>query len=138
MKQIGHSAASLYKNTSCRCPLTYGSFGSCISCGVRSCWELFRDVLVRAAKVFARPRKKGDEDEDCGKLIGDVGDGREKAGCEGERFEFSELKDGDREEMGTVRRLMFMSDERGLASFGSSGGVSSGGGMGSPLAAEVI
>lgn len=47
--------------------------------------------------------------------IGDVGEGREKAGCDGERVpERSEFCDMLRAPMGTVRLLMLESDERGF------------------------
>ncbi len=85
-----------------RWPLTYGSFGSSISCGIISVCELLREPVVRAASVFALPRKKGDDDGDA--AIGEVGEGSEKAGCDGDRFiDRSEFCDMDREEMGTVR-----------------------------------
>lgn len=100
---MGHSDASLYRKTSRGWPLMLGSFGSCTSCGVISACELFREDVVSAANVFARPRKKGEDAEAGGDPIGEDGDGREKAGCVGERFEWSELYEGDREEMGTVR-----------------------------------
>ncbi len=86
---MGHSEASLYKKASICCPLTHGSFGSCISCGVMSvCEPLLLDVL-RAARALARPLKKGVVEEG-----GEAMDGREelKAGCEGERLaEVSEV-----------------------------------------------
>ena len=80
-KQRGHSGASLYKNASIRCPLTYGSSGNLTSLGVRSPELLF--LLVKeAASVLARPRKRGFDE-----LSGEVGDGAENAGCDGERVE---------------------------------------------------
>jgi len=67
--------------------------------------ELLREPVVSAARVFARPRKKGDEEE--GADMGDVGDGSEKAGCDGDRFvERSEVCDMERPPMGIVRLLM--------------------------------
>jgi hypothetical protein len=39
--------------------------------------------VASEASVFARPRKKGDEDELF--EMGEAGDGREKVGCDGER-----------------------------------------------------
>lgn len=92
---------------------------------------------MSAANVFARPRKNGEDAEVGGDPNGEDGDDREKAGCDGERFEWSELYEGDREEMGTVRWLIFMSDDRGLGS-GGSGGDSSGAGIGRPRAAAII
>lgn len=76
-----------------------------------------REPLAREASVFARPRKKGDgEDVFCVFCaIGDVGEGREKAGCDGERVpERSEFCDMLRAPIGTVRLLMLESDERGF------------------------
>ena len=53
--------------------------------------ELLRDDVVSAANVFARPRKNGGVDAEFGgDPNGEAGDGREKAGCEGDRFECSE------------------------------------------------
>jgi len=62
MKQMGHSVASLYRKASTLCPFTYGSLGSCISCGVMSDCELFFDPVASDARVLARPRKKGVEE----------------------------------------------------------------------------
>jgi hypothetical protein len=62
--------------------------------------ELFREEVVSAASVLARPRKKGDEAGEDGDPMGETGDGNEKVGCEGDD---SELYEGDREEIGTVR-----------------------------------
>lgn len=62
MKQIGHSDASLYRKASTLCPLTYGSFGNCTSCGAMSDCELFFEPVASEARVFARPRKKGVEE----------------------------------------------------------------------------
>jgi len=92
---------------------------------------------VSAAKVFARPRKNGGVPEFGGDPNGDVGDGRENAGCDGDKFEWSEWYEGDREEMGTVRWLMFVSEDLGLCS-SASGGDSSGAGMGRPRTAATI
>jgi hypothetical protein len=139
MKQIGHSAAFLYRNTSMRWPFTYISFGSCISCGTMSVCELFRDDVVRAASVLARPRKKGDDEGEA--AMGEVGDGSEKAGCDGERFmDRSEFDDMDRDVMGTVRLLMLVPEARGFHAGlrfvdreGSSGGTSSGAGSARPF-----
>jgi hypothetical protein len=44
--------------------------------------ELLREPVVSAARVLARPRKNGEEE--AGAEIGDVGEGSEKAGCDGE------------------------------------------------------
>jgi hypothetical protein len=64
-----------------------------------SACELFREEVVSAASVLARPRKKGGEAGEAGDPMGETGDGKEKAGCEGD----SELYEGDREDIGTVR-----------------------------------
>lgn len=64
-----------------------------------SACELFREEVVSAANVLARPRKNGDEEGEEGDPMGETGDGKEKGGCEGD----SELYEGDREEIGTVR-----------------------------------
>lgn len=75
--------------------------------------------------------------------IGEAGDGRENAGCEGERVpERSEFCDMVRAPMGTVRLLRAESEERGfhaglrwfVGRGGSSGGISSGAGSGRPFA----
>lgn len=96
--------------------------------------------MAREARVFARPRKKGVDDELA--ASGDVGDGSEKAGCEGDKLlERSEFWDMLREPMGTVSLLRFGSELRGfqaglrweLGCGGSSGGMSSGAGSGRPL-----
>jgi hypothetical protein len=49
-----------------------------------SVWEVFREPVANEASVFARPRKNGVDDELA--AIGEVGEGREKAGCEGDRL----------------------------------------------------
>ena len=82
MKQIGHSVASLYKNTSMVCPLTNGSLGSWISRGTISVDGEFLEEVVNEASVFDRGRKG---DEDCVADVGELGEGRENAGCDGER-----------------------------------------------------
>jgi hypothetical protein len=46
--------------------------------------EAFREPVASDARVFARPRKNGEEDELV--AMGDVGEGSEKAGCEGDRL----------------------------------------------------
>lgn len=75
--------------------------------------------------------------------IGEVGEGREKAGCDGESApDRSEFWDMERAPMGTVRLLTFESEERGFhcglrwftGRGGPSGGISSGAGSGRPLA----
>ena len=83
MKQMGHSEAFLYKKASTRWPLTYGSLGSCTSCGAMSACDALREPVAREARVLARPRKKGEEEELL--FIGDVDEGREKVGCEGDK-----------------------------------------------------
>lgn len=60
---MGHSAESLYKNTSMDCPLTKGSLGSCISRGTISVEDGFFAAFVREARVLDRGRKGED---DCG------------------------------------------------------------------------
>lgn len=75
--------------------------------------EALREPVASDASVFARLRKKGDDAE----LLdtGETGGGREKAGCMGDRLvERSEFCDMEREPMGTVRLLMFVSEERGF------------------------
>lgn len=76
--------------------------------------------MAREANVFARPRKKGDE---VGVFwvfwvfwaIGELGEGREKAGCDGESVpDRSEFCDMERAPIGTVRLLIFESEERGF------------------------
>jgi hypothetical protein len=63
---------------------------------------LFLEDVVRAANVLARPRKNGEDDVEA--AIGELGEGSEKAGCDGERFiDLSELDDCDLEVIGTVR-----------------------------------
>ena len=104
---------------------------------------MFLEDVVKAANVFARPLKNGDEDGDA--PIGEGGEGRENAGCDGERFvDISELDDGDLEVIGNVRLLIFEFDDRGFQSVlrlfardGSSGGISSAGGIGRPLTAAT-
>lgn len=48
-----------------------------------SACDALREPVAREASVLARPRKKGDEVELF--AIGDVGEGRENVGCEGDR-----------------------------------------------------
>jgi hypothetical protein len=48
-----------------------------------SVWEAFREPVASEASVFARPRKNGVDELAA---MGDVGEGREKAGCEGDRL----------------------------------------------------
>lgn len=105
-----------------------------------SVWEALREPVASEASVFARPRKNGDDDEL--EAIGEVGEGSEKAGCDGDRLvERSEFWDMLRDPIGTVRLLRFGSELRGfhaglrwlLGRGGSSGGISSGAGRGRPL-----
>lgn len=79
---MGHSEASLYKNTSMACPFTYGSFGNCISRGTSSDEDVLAEV-VSDARVLDRGRKR---DEDCAGDAegGEAGDAPENAGCDGE------------------------------------------------------
>jgi hypothetical protein len=135
MKQMGHSSAFLYRKASMRCPLTYGSLGKFSSWGATSVCEVFREPVASEARVLARPRKNGEDDEL--EAIGDVGEGRESAGCAGDRLvERSEFWDMLREPIGTVSFLRFGSELRGfhaglrwlLGRGGSSGGMSSGAG----------
>ena len=101
---------------------------------------MFLEDVVNAANVFARPLKNGEEDGD-----GEVSEGRENAGCDGERFvDLSELDDSDLEVIGNVRLLIFEFDDRAFQSAlrlfargGSSGGISSAGGIGRPLTAAA-
>jgi hypothetical protein len=60
MKQIGHSAASLYKTASRGEPLTRGSRGKRISWGAIEVDEalLFLFEVPKDASVFARSRKR--------------------------------------------------------------------------------
>jgi hypothetical protein len=107
---------------------------------------LLREPIAReAASVFARPRKRGDED-DVGADTGDPGEDREKAGWEGDRFaERSEPCERERDVMGTVRLLIFEFELRGFQSAlrllfgcgGSSGGISSAAGKGRPLTTAI-
>jgi len=79
---MGHSVASLYKNTSICCPFTKGSFGRCISRGVISAAEGVLEEVVSEANVLDRGRNG---DEDGGEeAIGEVGEEPENAGCKGE------------------------------------------------------
>ena len=76
-----------------------------------------REPLASEANVLARPRKKGDEEWVFCVFweIGDTGDGREEAGCGGDRApERSEFCDMVRAPIGTVRLLRFESDDRGF------------------------
>jgi hypothetical protein len=138
MKQIGHSEAFLYKKASTRWPWTYGSLGSCCSCGAISVCEPLREPVAREASVFARPRKNGDEDELL--AIGEAGEGREKVGCDGERLPAGSW-DILRDPMGTVSLFRLGSELRGfhaglrclVGRGGSSGGISSAAGSGRPF-----
>lgn len=47
-------------------------------------FEAFREPVASEARVLARPRKNGDDDELV--AMGDVGEGSENAGCEGDRL----------------------------------------------------
>lgn len=61
---------------------------------------------MSAASVLALPRKNVVEEGEL--AIGDVGEGREKAGCEAVRFaERSDACDKVRPPIGIVRLLMF-------------------------------
>jgi hypothetical protein len=102
--------------------------------------EALREPEASEARVLARPRKNGVDDEL--EAMGEVGDGSEKAGCDGERLlERSEFCDMLRDPIGTVRLLRFGSELRGfhdglrwLVGRGdSSGGMSSAAGSGRPL-----
>jgi len=63
--------------------------------------ELFLEAVVRDARVLARVRKSGELE-----LSGEEGAGSDKAGFDGEGFdEASDVKDCDRESIGTVRKL---------------------------------
>jgi hypothetical protein len=66
--------------------------------------ELFLEEVVKDARVLARVRNKGVFGEF--EVSGEVGEGSENVGFDGEGFEeASELKDCDRELIGTVRSL---------------------------------
>jgi hypothetical protein len=58
---MGHSVASLYRNASTACPLTWGSRGSWISLGTMSMGEGFFEDVVRDASILVRGLK-GDAD----------------------------------------------------------------------------
>jgi hypothetical protein len=94
---MGHSLASLYRFTSIGDPLTNGSLGSCSSRGVKSVWEPCLDV-VRAARVFALVRKRGEAEvpDAIGDVVGSDWAGREFC-------DTSELRDWERDVIGTVR-----------------------------------
>jgi hypothetical protein len=136
MRQIGHSAASLYKNASIACPFTYGSLGRWISCGTMSPEGGVFEVVVSDARVFDRGRKgEGDckirEDE----AIGEAGGGRDEAGWKGERLaEVSEECGGV--EMGTIK-FCTTGVGSGDRDRSSSRGTSSAAGISSPLAAAT-
>jgi hypothetical protein len=91
--------------------------------------ELFFEPVVRDARVLARVRNNGEFGEF--ELSGEEGAGSEKVGFEGEGFEeASELKDCDRESIGTVRKLRIPSGLRrsspavfGDMRYSSSGGT---------------
>lgn len=112
MKQMGHSEAFLYKKASTRWPLTYGSWGKVNSCGPTSVCEALRDPVARDARVFARPRKNGDEVELL--VIGEEGEGSEKVGSDGDKLDLSEFWDMEREPIGTVRLFKLGSEVRGF------------------------
>lgn len=94
---------------------------------------------VREAKVFDRGLN-GEDDCGFGELRGDVGEGRENAGCEGDKF-MSDDCECDRDDIGTIRFWRFgvddLGDPAGVPFSGSSGGTSSAAGMGRPLAAAT-
>ena len=98
---------------------------------------------MSAARVLARPRKNGVEEDEL--ESGEVGEGSEKAGCDAVRFaERSEACDMVRPPIGTVKLLMFWFELRGFHSvlrlFGrgdSSSGTSSGAGRGLPLTTAI-
>lgn len=140
MKQMGHSDAFLYRKASTRWPLTYGSLGSCTSWGAMSACDALREPVAREARVLARLRKKGEEGDWLD--IGDVGEGREEPGCEGDRpLPRSGSWDMDREPMGTVSWFRFGSELRGFHTGlrllfgrgGSWGGMASAAGSGRPF-----
>jgi hypothetical protein len=69
--------------------------------------------VASEARVLARPLKNGADDEL--EAMGEVGEGRENAGWEGESCEErSEFWDMLRPSMGTVRLLRFDSELRGF------------------------
>lgn len=122
---MGHSDASLYRKASNGWPFTKGSLGNMISWGVISAWELFLEVVLRAARVLARVRMKGLDDVVL--AAGEL-DGSENPPYPGERRpEVSEVAEGERVVMGTMRPLRFESEALGLACadglFSNSGGI---------------
>lgn len=139
MKQMGHSEAFLYRKASTRWPLTYGSAGRVSSCGPISVCEVLREPVAREARVFARPRKNGVNGELA--ESGEVGEGSENVGCDGDRCDWSEFWDMEREPIGTVSEFKLGSELRGFHAGlrwlagrrGDSGGISSAAGSGRPF-----
>lgn len=141
---MGHSEASLYRYASIGWPLTYGSFGKFTSRGVMSPGKVL--TLVRDAKVLARPRERAEPIDVVAEVTGVCSIG--KVDRDGEIFdEESELKDCEREEIGTIKVLRLESVDLGSGSGSGSGfdliftssssGISSGAGIGRPLAAAT-
>lgn len=99
--------------------------------------EVFFEEVVREAKVLDLGRKG---DVDCA-AAGEVGEGTEKAGCDGERVpETSEEAESDLPPMGTMRLCILLDGLAGSAETtpaNPSGGISSAAGMGSPLPAAT-
>ena len=120
--------------------MTKASFGSWISRGVISAGDGFFEEVVREAKVLDRGRKG---DDDCGgeEATGEPGEEGANAGCEGESAEVSDPADCDLDVIGTVRFCIFGFEafgDSGERAFLSSGGISSAGGSGRPLATATI
>ena len=122
------------------CPFTNGSRGNCISREAASDWIPCFGV-VSDARVLARALNSGELD--VPDAIGDVGEGRECAGVED--WEASDPYDCDLDVMGTIKYCTAAESEASFASsaalggflYSSSGGISSGGGMGRPRAAAI-
>lgn len=134
---MGHSAPSLYRNTSRACPLTRGSLGRMISRGVRSLLEPFRDPRLRAA---ARALVLGLNGPGAPLVLGFDGD---DTGNPQPRL-WSDAVDSVRGPRGTVRLFNCCNEFEGAASAdnwrerSSLGGIWSAGGIGRPRAAATI
>jgi hypothetical protein len=137
-KQMGHSVAFLYRNTSRGCPLTKGSCGRLISRGMSSVVEPFRDPPPPKTAAMAFPR--GLKGEFALGAWAETGDGSAEPGLD---EACSEAVDGERPVIGIVRLSRFEEPSvRGFAGSGrgmrSSGGIWSAGGTGNPRAAAMI
>jgi hypothetical protein len=105
---MGHSDASLYRNTSMGCPLTDGSLGRTNSLGVMSAWELYLEAVVKEASVLARVLKIGGfvGGDPCGEACSEACCVKEEVGYD----EAAAMYDCDLEFMGTVRFLEVLSN----------------------------